>query len=236
MVRRNDWQSTTTACTHALGATILTETTSCRNNDAFPTPAYYYVYDDYEHRLHRDDGSAEDRQRLLRHQDRERDVGDARSQRRRRRRCDRSGRDPELRQLVLIRAHTQPGDADGRLARVRRRWTRCARGLAGAARHAETRRPTSSTPTATAGRTTSLGSATGFSPFNGTHKSKLLLVGVAVADDDSTPLPAAMKRVGEYYRTSGDNSPYDNELDATGVRRARVSQELPRTHDGRHLE
>jgi len=49
-------------------------------------------------------------------------------------------------------------------------------------------------------------------PFSGTHKSDFYAWLAQLPTANSTPLPAAMKRVGEYYKQSGENSPYDNDL------------------------
>lgn len=47
-------------------------------------------------------------------------------------------------------------------------------------------------------------------PFEGLHKTNFFNWVFRLPTDASTPLPAAMRRVGEYYKTSGENSPYDN--------------------------
>lgn len=51
--------------------------------------------------------------------------------------------------------------------------------------------------------------------FTGTHKSNFYSWIFQLPTNNSTPLPAAMQRVGEYYRTSGENSPYDNNFATT---------------------
>ena len=53
-------------------------------------------------------------------------------------------------------------------------------------------------------------------PFSGQHKSNFYNWVSLLPTNDSTPLPAAMKRVGEYYRSGLDNGPYDTNLEATG--------------------
>lgn len=49
-------------------------------------------------------------------------------------------------------------------------------------------------------------------PFTGTHRSNFYSWIFQQPTNDSTPLPAAMQRVGEYYATTGENSPYDDDF------------------------
>ncbi|MGY6276210.1 pilus assembly protein [Methylomonas sp. MgM2] len=48
--------------------------------------------------------------------------------------------------------------------------------------------------------------------FAGTHKDNFFKWLFRVKTNTSTPLRQAMERVGEYYKTSGENSPYDNDF------------------------
>jgi type IV pilus assembly protein PilY1 len=48
--------------------------------------------------------------------------------------------------------------------------------------------------------------------FSGTHRSDFFNWVFQQPTNNTTPLPVAMKRAGEYYRTSGENSPYDNDF------------------------
>jgi type IV pilus assembly protein PilY1 len=47
-------------------------------------------------------------------------------------------------------------------------------------------------------------------PFSGTHRANFFNWAQQQPTAGGTPLPEAMARVGEYYRTSGENGPYDN--------------------------
>lgn len=48
--------------------------------------------------------------------------------------------------------------------------------------------------------------------FTGTHKNDFFDWLFQVPTDSGTPLREAMTRIGEYYKTSGENSPYDNDF------------------------
>jgi type IV pilus assembly protein PilY1 len=54
-------------------------------------------------------------------------------------------------------------------------------------------------------------------PFEGTQRNNFFTWLSQLPTSGSTPLPQAMTRAGEYYRTTGDNSPYDNDLLATST-------------------
>jgi type IV pilus assembly protein PilY1 len=56
----------------------------------------------------------------------------------------------------------------------------------------------------------STGISNSINTFAGTHKTNFYNWLFQLPTNSGTPLPDAMKRVGEYYRTSGENSPYDN--------------------------
>src|SRR5512138_2971543 len=49
-------------------------------------------------------------------------------------------------------------------------------------------------------------------PFTGTHKENFFRWLFQLPTDSTTPLPAAMRRAGEYFSTTGENSPYDNDF------------------------
>jgi type IV pilus assembly protein PilY1 len=49
-------------------------------------------------------------------------------------------------------------------------------------------------------------------PFDGTHKADFFNWVTRLPTNASTPLPAAMKRAGDYFSLSGENGPYDNDL------------------------
>jgi type IV pilus assembly protein PilY1 len=49
-------------------------------------------------------------------------------------------------------------------------------------------------------------------PFTGTHKQNFYRWLFQLPTDSTTPLPAAMRRAGEYFSTTGENSPYDNDF------------------------
>ncbi|MEJ1964622.1 MAG: PilC/PilY family type IV pilus protein [Gammaproteobacteria bacterium] len=48
-------------------------------------------------------------------------------------------------------------------------------------------------------------------PFTGSHKADFYSWLTQLPTANSTPLPQSMTRVGEYYKTTGENSPYDND-------------------------
>jgi type IV pilus assembly protein PilY1 len=52
--------------------------------------------------------------------------------------------------------------------------------------------------------------------FSGSHRDNFYSWITQLPTNDTTPLPAAMQRVGEYYRRGGDNNPYDSDLENTG--------------------
>lgn len=62
--------------------------------------------------------------------------------------------------------------------------------------------------------------ATNFSnaikPFTGTHKQNFYTWLFRLNTNTSTPLREAMQRVGGYYSTTGEDSPYDNDLTSSG--------------------
>lgn len=53
-------------------------------------------------------------------------------------------------------------------------------------------------------------------PFTGTHRTNFFNWVMQNPTDSGTPLAQALERVGEYYKTSGDGSPYDDDFSATG--------------------
>lgn len=53
-------------------------------------------------------------------------------------------------------------------------------------------------------------------PFTGTHKQDFYSWLFHLISDGSTPLRQAMSRAGEYFRLTGENSPYDDDLSAPG--------------------
>lgn len=54
-------------------------------------------------------------------------------------------------------------------------------------------------------------------PFTGTHKQNFYTWLFRLNTNTSTPLRVAMKRVGAYYSTTGEDSPYDDDLTASGT-------------------
>lgn len=60
--------------------------------------------------------------------------------------------------------------------------------------------------------TTSPNFSNAINKFSGTHKSNFYTWLFRLKTRTSTPLREATKRVGEYYKTSGENSPYDNDF------------------------
>ncbi|MGA9164101.1 MAG: PilC/PilY family type IV pilus protein [Thiobacillus sp.] len=61
-------------------------------------------------------------------------------------------------------------------------------------------------------------------PFAGTHKQDFYAWLFHLPTSSSTPLREAMKRVGVYYSTTGENSPYDDDLNTAGTVTATAGQ------------
>ena len=61
-------------------------------------------------------------------------------------------------------------------------------------------------------------------PFTGTHKQDFYTWLFRLNTNTSTPLRVATKRVGAYYSTTGENSPYDDDLTASGTVTAGAGQ------------
>lgn len=59
---------------------------------------------------------------------------------------------------------------------------------------------------------TALGSSNAIKPFTGTHKSDFYAWLSRLPTNSSTPLRVATARVGAYYKTSGADSPYDDDI------------------------
>ena len=57
-----------------------------------------------------------------------------------------------------------------------------------------------------------LGYSNAIKPFTTTNKANFFSWVAQLPTHGTTPLPAAMERAGEYFKTSGNNSPYDNDL------------------------
>lgn len=53
-------------------------------------------------------------------------------------------------------------------------------------------------------------------PFSGSHKTNFYSWIMQNPTNSGTPLGEALERVGEYFKTSGDNSPYDDDYTAAG--------------------
>ncbi len=63
--------------------------------------------------------------------------------------------------------------------------------------------------------TTSTNFSNAIKPFTGQHKQNFYSWLFRLNTNTSTPLHEAMQRAGSYYSTTGENSPYDNDLNAT---------------------
>jgi type IV pilus assembly protein PilY1 len=64
--------------------------------------------------------------------------------------------------------------------------------------------------------TTSTNFSNAIKPFTGQHKQDFYTWLFRLNTNTSTPLHEAMQRAGSYYQTTGENSPYDNNLNASG--------------------
>lgn len=62
-----------------------------------------------------------------------------------------------------------------------------------------------------------LGFSNAIKPFTGTHKENFYTWLSQLNTNTSTPLREAMKRVGQYYSTTGEGSPYDDDLNTAGT-------------------
>lgn len=71
----------------------------------------------------------------------------------------------------------------------------------------------------------------GIKPFTGSHKTDFFKWVSRLPTEDGTPLPAAMQRAGEYFSLSGENGPYDNDLDhaASGMLSCRRNYQVMMT-------
>ncbi len=65
-------------------------------------------------------------------------------------------------------------------------------------------------------KTNATGVSNAIKPFYDTHKSDFYSWITRLPSYSGTPLRSAMIRAGRYFETSGDNSPYDNDLSAAG--------------------
>lgn len=65
--------------------------------------------------------------------------------------------------------------------------------------------------------TTSPNFSNAIKPFAGSHKQNFYTWLFRLNTNTSTPLREAMIRVGEYYKTTGENSPYDDDLNTSGT-------------------
>ncbi len=80
------------------------------------------------------------------------------------------------------------------------------------------RASTSSLPTtACSGWDTSTTVNNAIKPFTGSHKQDFYTWLFRLNTNTSTPLRQAMQRAGAYYSTTGENSPYDNDLTTPGT-------------------
>ncbi|MEW6119419.1 MAG: PilC/PilY family type IV pilus protein [Pseudomonadota bacterium] len=75
---------------------------------------------------------------------------------------------------------------------------------------------TSLTTSGCTGWSGNLGFSNAIKPFSGTHRENFYTWLFRLNTNTSTPLREAMVRAGEYYETTGENSPYDDDLTASG--------------------
>lgn len=202
------WQQTSESCSGGKKATDSDRDNICKSSNAFPGPAYYYVFDAANTNC-----TGTNAEKAV---------------------------DNDCYDLKFVTNNSGPGGTDERqnfanwysFARTRNLATQTAAALAFVDLNPDVRVAwqalhtcfgTTAKP-ANLPSTTCQGWKTNFSNmsnqigrFTGGHKTDFYAWLAQLPTNDSTPLPAAMKRVGEYYRTLGEGSPYDTDLDATAT-------------------